>query len=512
MAGLFRSIYRKLRPRNATYHGGYPSSSSKLARLLGIDVPETHVSAESSLGFSPYLACLRVISETIGSLSRHVYQSQPTGRQQLNQHPLVPILATEANSMMTASVFWESLCMQMLHYGDGVAYINRSPAGQVDGLWLLNSATIKIVRTGNDLYYITQGQQNEPYTLRADQVIHIPSPMTLNGISGVPAWQYVKRALKLGTAAESFATRYFEHGTHIGHVVEMDGTPPKDKRDELKNSMEEFHEGLKNAHRVLFLPSGMKHQAVGVEPEKSQLLELRGYETIDIARVMRIPPVFLQEFGRATWSNSSESERFLVKHTLRPYLVRIEQELNRKLFAGREAVDHFIRFEIDSLLRGDVKTRYETYRIGRQWGWLSANDIRQLEDMPAIDGGDAYLLPSNMTTTASPNNTQSVLADATRRLLTKEINAIKRKFSKADIPEFAEWVREWYADHEQLAAQTYTPVAEAMHADDPEAVADDLAARHVQQSRDGILAALTAEDPEQAITQTMNQWESRYAT
>lgn len=479
---------------------------AKIARMFGGSSNDVPVTDTSSLHHTPYITALRVIAESIGSLTKNVYSSSNGQREKDRSHPAYRLIHDEPNDMMTASVFWESFMFQLLHLGNGLALIERDGMNRPEALHLLDASHVQIVKRHRQLFYMTRDDDNQPITWRADQILHVPSPMTLDGISGVPAWRYLASALKLGISAEEFATRTFTAGTHAGSVLELDGNPPADKRAELRRTIEEFHAGLNNSHRVLLAPFGAKYKPLGINAEEAQLLELRQFQLLDVIRYLKIPPIYAGDWSRATWSNSAESDRYLAKHTLRPYLGRIEQELNRKLFTMREQVSYYTKIELDSLLRGDQNSRYSSYAVGRQWGWLSANDVRELEDMSPIDGGDIYLSPSNMQAVDMANNT--VLADARRRLHTKEANAIKRKISRVDdMAEMAAWVREWYDQHADTCRNVYQPAVAMMDSQNPEQTLDDLVAKHIEESQTQILAALTADDPQAAVEAAMQKWE-----
>jgi HK97 family phage portal protein len=487
-------------------------SEGYLSRVLGVDLSNLPVNKSSALTHSAYLSCIRVISETIGSLSRHTYRKTTTGRESIS-HKVGDWINESPNPMVTAPVFWETFIFQMLHNGNGLAHIMS------DGLYLMDAANTKIVRSGNQLYYVTRLDNDEPLTLRADQVLHVPSPMTLDGCTGVPAIDYLKRSLKLSMASESFATRYFEHGTHLGHVIEMDGNPPKEKREEFKQSLQEFHQGLVNSHSVVVLPAGVHHKPVGVEPEKSQLIELRQFQIGDVARIFRIPQVFIGEWGRATWSNSAESDRFLVKYTLTPYLTRIEKEINRKLFTNREQqAGYFVKFEIDSLLRGDQSSRYEAYAIGRQWGWLSQNDIRIREDMAPIEGGDTYLSPGNMVNVTEIANQARAIGeagldilreDAERRVATKLCNAVTRKIPKSvdEVGQFATWFTDYMDKQVGTVRDMLWPLAVATNPTDPEAECKRLLQVNLESPREQLLAACESLDQLGLIAEVLSQWQ-----
>ena len=209
----------------------------------------------------------------------------------------------------------------------------------------------------------------------------------------------------------------------------------------LKKSFDQNYSGLSNAHKTLILEEGMKWNRTQVPPEEAQFLETRKFQTEDIARLYGVPLHMLGSTEKSTsWGSGLEQQNLgYLQHTLRPWLVAWEQELNRKLLLPSERDEYTIEFNLDGLLRGDTGSRYEAYAIGRQWGWLSINDIRDLENMNRIDGGDTYLVPLNM----QAHDEASGDADQLRmyianNLLKRERNGLSKQLAK-DSGDFAAW-------------------------------------------------------------------------
>jgi len=228
-------------------------------------------------------------------------------------------------------------------------------------------------------------------------VLHIPG-LGFDGLVGYSPIAMAKNAIGMALATEEYGARFFANGANPGGVLEHPGVIKDVQR--VKDSWNAAYQGSGNAHRVAVLEEGMKFQAIGIPPEQAQFLETRKFQIDEIARIFRVPPHMVGDLEKSSFSNIEQQSLEFVKYTLDPWVVRWEQSLCQALLLPSEKNDLFIRFNLDGLLRGDYASRMTGYATGRQNGWLSANDIRELEDMnriPASEGGDLYLINGNMT-------------------------------------------------------------------------------------------------------------------
>ena len=234
-------------------------------------------------------------------------------------------------------------------------------------------------------------------TLRRDEVLHIPG-LGFDGLVGYSPIAMAKNAIGMALATEEYGARFFANGANPGGVLEHPGVIKDVQR--VKDSWNAAYQGSGNAHRVAVLEEGMKFQAIGIPPEQAQFLETRKFQIDEIARIFRVPPHMVGDLEKSSFSNIEQQSLEFVKYTLDPWVVRWEQSLCQALLLPSEKSDIFIRFNLDGLLRGDYASRMTGYATGRQNGWLSANDIRELEDMnriPASEGGDLFLVNGSMT-------------------------------------------------------------------------------------------------------------------
>jgi HK97 family phage portal protein len=256
-----------------------------------------------------------------------------------------------------------------------------------------------------ELYYIyrrdTEENRLDPrggmVTLRRDEVLHIPG-LGFDGLIGYSPIAMAKNAIGMALATEEYGASFFANGANPGGVLEHPGVVKDPQR--VKDSWNSVYQGSANAHRIAVLEEGMKFQAIGIPPEQAQFLETRKFQINEIARIFRVPPHMVADLDKSSFSNIEQQSLEFVKYTLDPWVTRWEQALQQSLLLPSEKSRYFVKFNVDGLLRGDYASRMSGYATARQNGWMSANDIRELENMNRIPeelGGDLYLINGNMT-------------------------------------------------------------------------------------------------------------------
>ena len=378
----------------------------------GVDVDE-----ETALKISAVYACVKVISETIASLPLHLLKELTNGDyEKAKQHPLYNILYETPNNEMTSFTFREMLMTNLLLWGNAYALIRRNRYGQIVELYPLKSKNMTIERdpkTRAIKYTYTNGVVTKSYTSK--QVLHIPA-FTFDGVLGVSPITYAREAMGLALATEEFGARFFGNGARPGGVLEHPGVVKDPER--LRDSWNKVYQGTANSHKVAVLEEGMKYHEIGMSPEDSQFLQTRSFQLTEICRIFRVPPHMIGDLSRSTFSNIEHQSIDFVVHTIRPWLVRWEQAISRSLLTDEERTIYYAKFNADGLMRGDFATRMSGYAIARQNGWMSANEIRALENMnkiPIEQGGDLYLLNGNMISAAQANPVNSGGAENVER-------------------------------------------------------------------------------------------------
>ena len=357
------------------------------------------VTPESSLCYTAVLACVRVLAEGVASLPCILYERYQVGGQDAKKraraHQVYRLLHDAPNGVMTALEFFEVGMAHVLLWGNFFAEIEWSPRGQVLGLWPLPAwrVTPGWSREGKSYRLQIDGQADK--VLSDYQVLHVPG-FGYDGVSGRSMISLAREAIGLGLAAERYGGSVFGSGVVPGGVLEHPGQLSDEAYRRLQESWSGRHQGLANAQRLAILEEGMKYDKVGIPPEDAQFLETRRFQRSEIAGIFRVPLHMIGDLERATFSNIEQQSTEFLTNSLAPWLRRWEQRVDRSLLVGRERERFYAEFLVDALLRGDTATRYAAYATGRQWGWLSVNDIRARENMNPVDGGDEYLVPLNM--------------------------------------------------------------------------------------------------------------------
>lgn len=374
--------------------------------LFGRTTSGKTVNERTALQTTAVYACVRILSETIASLPLHVYRYTEGGKAKDTEHVLYTLLHDEPNPDMTSFVFRETLMSHLLIWGNAYSQILRDRSGQVIGLYPLLPDQMSVHRSEKGkLYYVYNRyeednpnfQEKGSIVLSQEEVLHIPG-LGFDGLIGYSPIALAKNAVGMTLACEEYGASFFSNGANPGGVLEHPGIL-KDP-GKVRDSWNAVYQGTRNAHKVAVLEEGMSYKQIGIPPEEAQFLETRKFQINEIARLFRIPPHMVGDLEKSSFSNIEQQSLEFVKYTLDPWVVRFEQALKKSLLLPEEKKTHFIKFNVDGLLRGDYQSRMNGYAIGRQNGWLSTNDIRKLEELnpiPPEEGGDLYLINGNMT-------------------------------------------------------------------------------------------------------------------
>ena len=342
-------------------------------------------------------ACVRVIAETVASLPLHLYEETGAGSQKAAKHPLYRLLHDEPNPEMTSFVFRETLLSHMLLWGNAYCQIVRNGRGQIIALYPLLPDRMEVDRDKNgSLVYVYTTTDGKRTSVHPVNILHIPG-MGFDGIVGYSPVAMEKNAIGLGMAAEEYGSRFFSNGATPSGVLTHPNTVKNPAA--LRQSWNAAYGGNANAGRVAILEEGLKFERISMPNNEAQFLETRKFQVSEICRIFRVPPHLVGDLEHATFSNIEHQSISFGVHTIRPWLVRMEQSMNRALLSDSEKARFYVRFNMDGLLRGAYKERMEGYAIARQNGWMSANDIRELESMNPIsddEGGRAYMVNGNM--------------------------------------------------------------------------------------------------------------------
>ena len=398
--GLFSNIFKaRDKPQNRT-------AGSNYSFFFGGSTSGKPVNEHTAMQMTAVYSCVRILAEAVAGLPLHLYKyTDSGGKEKALSHPLYFLLHDEPNPEMSSFVFRETMMTHLLLWGNAYAQIIRNGKGEVIALYPLMPNRMYVDRdsSGNLYYSYTRYSDDAPtmngvaVTLRPSDVLHIPG-LGFDGLVGYSPIAMAKNAIGMAIACEEYGAKFFANGAAPGGVLEHPGTIKDPQK--VRESWNVAYQGSSNSHRVAVLEEGMKYQPIGISPEQAQFLETRKFQINEIARIFRVPPHMVGDLEKSSFSNIEQQSLEFVKYTLDPWVIRWEQAISRALLRSDEKKQYFSKFNVDGLLRGHYVSRMSGYATARQNGWMSANDIRELENLDRIPpelGGDLYLINGNMT-------------------------------------------------------------------------------------------------------------------
>jgi len=537
-------IVHRLTDFLANYRSGFSNPAAWLVdslatqkSLSGVNVDET-----TALNASCVWDAVQVLANTVATLPRHVYERTPDGgRIKAVDHPAYSTIHSRPNPKMTAFSFFHSSMVDLLLNGNCYALVARSRNGKAIQLYRLQASRVT-PRWGPDeqIIYEVRNDANEKLIYQADEIVHIPG-LGFDGIAGRSVLSHARESIGTAIAAEKYAGATFGNQALPTIFLKHPGRLNEEGRRNLRSSLERMHKGVEKAGKFGLLEEGLDVSTIQINHRDLQFLETRQFSVIEIARWFNLPPHKLKDLSRATYSNITEQEMMFITDSVLPWLRRFEEVLSWRLLGDQWPRRYYIEWAVQGRLRGTTPERYQAYATARQWGWLSVNDIRELENLNPVEGGDEYLVPMNMRPAgeelAAPepeaqpevpeegdqNNEserydslrQSIteafvptLADPISRMLRKEKRAIAKAVKRND---FAHWLDEFYEDQERYVRAAVGPVIDsyviAIYStfdlgDPPDSLAElageiaaDIARRHIEASR---LFLDTSPDPLQS--------------
>lgn len=404
--GFLNSIFRSRdKPTDRT-------AGSSYSFFLGGTASGKYVTERSAMQMTAVYCCVRILSEAVASLPLQFYRyTDDGGKEKAVEHPLYFLLHDEPNPEMTSFIFRETLMTHLLLWGNAYSQIIRNGKGEVVALYPLMPDRMRVDRDEHGrLYYEytvydaddvdgRKGTNGVGRTVRLQphDVLHIPG-LGFDGLVGYSPIAMAKNAIGLAIATEEYGSKFFANGAAPSGVLEHPGIIKDPSR--VRESWQATFGGSGNANMIAVLEEGMKYTPISISPEQAQFLETRKFQIDEIARIFRVPPHMIGDLEKSSFNNIEQQSLEFVKYTLDPWVSRWEQAMVRALLTPDEKKKYFFKFNVDGLLRGDYQSRMNGYATARQNGWMSANDIRELENLdriPAEQGGDLYLINGNMT-------------------------------------------------------------------------------------------------------------------
>ncbi|QWQ39510.1 phage portal protein [Gemella sp. zg-570] len=363
--------------------------------FIGQTASGKRVNEKTAMQMTAVYSCVRILSETLASLPLHIYEITDLGSKKATNHYLYNLLHNEPNNEMTSFIFRETLMTHLLLWGNAYAQIIRNGKGDVLGLYPLMPDKMKVDRDENNTIFYEYTTNDGKVKLTTQDVLHIPG-LGFDGLVGYSPIAMAKNAIGMAIAAEEYGAKFFSNGATPSGILEHPGTVKN--AEILRKSWTRGFSG-KNNHKVAILEEGMKYTPISIAPNEAQFLETRKFQINEIARIFRVPPHMVGDLEKSSFSNIEQQSLEFVKYTLDPWVKRFEQAMTRRLLKSDEKKKYYIKFNVDGLLRGDYQSRMNGYATARQNGWMSANDIRSLENLDLIsdeEGGNLYLVNGNM--------------------------------------------------------------------------------------------------------------------
>ena len=378
---------------------GVSLSDSNFWEKFGIKLGFS-ISGKKALKENTVYICTKIRAESIGKLSLKVYKE----REEYKEHELYYLLKYKPNPLMNSINFWKCIEAQRTLKGNAYAYIERNKKGQVTGIYPIDSDNVtKVIDDNNFLsslskvWYIVIDNKGIKYKLYSDEILHFIGDITLDGLIGIAPLEYLKCTVENGRATQEFVNKFFKNGLSTKGVIQYVGDLDEKAKRTFRKEFESMSNGLENAHSVSLLPLGYQFQPLSLSMADAQFLENSKLPKREIAAAFGMKSYHLNDLERATFNNLTEQQKDFYITTLQPSLTNYEQEMQDKLFSQYKTLkDVRVEFNVDTILRSDIKTRYESYRIGIQSGFLSPNEVRKKENLPAKEGGDELLANGNM--------------------------------------------------------------------------------------------------------------------
>lgn len=385
------------------------------------------MSAEAAMKYSVVNACIRVRAETYASVPFMLYRKTKDGREPADDIPIYDILQYRPNSEMAPFNFKETLLTNFDISGNSVCERQYNKAGELIGLYPYPHNAVKIERdkATRQLTYVI-GAGTDKRTLQREEVLHIPN-LSFDGVIGLSPIQYAASAIQLGLSYESYGVNFYKNAAMPSGVFETPNALSEPAFQHLKEGVKENYTGMRNAGVPMILEEGLAWKQVTISPADAQLLESKLFQIEDICRIYRVPQHMVNKLDRSTFSNIEEMSLEFVMYTMLPVYKRSEDNMNMQIISAKERkAGYYVEAKIDGLLRGSQTARYTAYASGRQWGFLSANDILRLENRPTIGpAGDIYLTPGNMIDSTKINETSA--AQNSAKLLSDIAAIIKER-------------------------------------------------------------------------------------
>lgn len=482
------------------------------------DSPVVVVSEETSLQLVAVRSCVDLIAQTIATLSLHAFERVDADREKITDHPVARLMKTP-NPMMTSIDWLESLMNRVLLYGNSFDYLDYA-AGRPVAIYPLGNHKVRIVREqGELLYRVTINSVTRD--IEPHQILHCKG-FSKNGVEGISPIANAARTIAAGLSMDRMTQKFFDNGQFLGGVLKHPERLDDQARANLRSQIEKQHRGVDQSFRMMILQEGMDYEPLGIPQDQAQFVEQKKLNILDILRIFHVPSHMMAVTeGSMSFASVEHMGISFYRNTIRPWIKKLEAELNQKLWLEAEKDHFYLEFDPASILRGDQKSEDESFKTGSQWGWYSLNEIRRKKNLPPIENGDLHYRPMNYEAVEEfpIGNSEDDLPigknedrvdlselyqDAHKRVVTKEIKAVQRAIRKYSPPEFMGWANLFYKNHISTVSGTFAPVMRANQRGDH---IDSFAQQHCREHLQQLALAVWTDNPQSAVEHLLETWQ-----
>ncbi len=371
-----------------------PQTKNQRDLSLNTIFPNANVfDTDKALTLTSVWCAIRLLAESVSSLPISVYTKQKNGdKLEDTKSPIYNLVKFKPNYYQNKITFFEFIMLSICTEGNAYVKIERNNSGTPVQLICLDPEIVKVFVNENQLYY-----QTESGVLDSSDILHFKT-ITDDGFTGISPIDQCAKALNWSESLEQFGSTFFSNGAKPSSILQTDRALSDTALQRLKTSFNNNYGKLKNSNSTIVLEEGLTFKPISISPEQAQFLSSRQFSIEEVARIFNVPPHMLKDLSKSSFNNIEMQSQEFVTYTLMPYINRIEAEMNLKLFRTNEIGKTFVEFNVNGLLRGDVKSRTEAYKTAITNGYMSINEVRQKENLNSIVGGDKHFMQMNMTT------------------------------------------------------------------------------------------------------------------
>jgi HK97 family phage portal protein len=380
--------------------------------------PATQVSPTTALTFSAVWAAMRLLSESISTLPVGVFRRENNGDNVEVNSDLSFLIKYQPNTYQNKITFYEKIIMDMLSDGNSYVQIVRNRNGRVLELLPLNYGDVTTYTLDNKLYY---SNEDSGETIDSENILHFKMITGPDGITGLSPIEQCKNAIGWGMDVQEYSSTFFKNGGKLSGILESDRALSEQAIDRLRNSFNKNYGTLNGSNQTAVLEEGLKYKSISVTPDQAQFLASRQFSIQEVARIFGLPPHLLKDLSASSFNNIEMQSQEFVSYSLMPYISKIELEMSLKLFRRNNIGREYIKFNVNGLLRGNVKDRADYYKTAITNGWMTVNEVREKEDLNKVDDGDSNYIQMNMTTINEIGETEDVYTNTDGNIDVTEI-------------------------------------------------------------------------------------------